>query len=51
MSLFVLEEPQTYTKTDSRYSNKINESLYFRTKSLVELKPLADMFLDSNGKK
>ena len=23
--------------------------MYFRTKSLVELKPLADMFLDSNG--
>jgi len=48
---FVLEEPKTYTRTDSRYSNKMNESLYFRTKSLVELKPLADMFLDSNGKK
>lgn len=48
---FVLEEPKTYSRTDSRYSNKINESLYFRTNSLVELKPLADMFLDNNGKK
>lgn len=48
---FVLEEPKNYTRTDSRYSNKINESLYFRTKSLVELRPLADMFLDSNGQK
>lgn len=48
---FVLEEPRNYTRTDSRHSNKINESLYFRTKSLVELRALADMFLDSNGKK
>ena len=29
----------------------INESVYFRTESLEELKPLADMFLDSEGKK
>jgi len=48
---FVLEQPKTYSRTDLRYSNKINESLYFRTNSLVELKPLADMFLDNNSKK
>jgi hypothetical protein len=41
---FELEEPKTYTRTDSRYLNKINESLYFRTSSLVELRPLANMF-------
>ena len=48
---FDLKEPVTYSRIDSRYSNKTNESLYFRTESLEELKPLADMFLDSEGKK
>ena len=47
---FDLKEPVTYSRIDSRYS-KTNESLYFRTESLEELKPLADMFLDSEGKK
>ncbi len=42
--------PKLYTREDTRY-NKTNESLYFRTKSLEELKPLSDMFLDSEGKK
>ena len=48
---FNLKEPVVYSRVDSRYSNKTNESLYFRTESLEELKPLADMFLDSEGKK
>lgn len=47
---FEIEEPKTYERTDSRYS-KLNESLYFRTKSLEELKPFADIFLDKEGKK
>lgn len=46
----VSEEPRIYTRTDQRY-NITNKSLYFRTKSLKELKPLADIFLDSEGKK
>lgn len=46
----VSEEPRTYIRSDQRY-NIINESLYFRTKSLEELKPLADIFLDREGKK
>lgn len=46
----VFEEPRTYIRSDQRY-NIINESLYFRTKSLEELKPLADIFLDREGKK
>jgi hypothetical protein len=43
--------PKLYSRTDSRFNNKINESLYFRTKSLEELKALADLFLDSDGNK
>ena len=48
---FKLEDLKTYTRSDVRYSNKINESVYFRTNSLEELKPFADMFLSSEGKK
>ena len=39
-----------YTRSDSRY-NTNNTSLYFRTESLEELKPLADLFLDESGRK
>jgi hypothetical protein len=46
----VSEEPKTYSRIDERY-NKLNESLYFRTKSLEIFKPLADIFLDNDGKK
>jgi len=45
-----LSEPKTYSRNDQRYETT-NESLYFRTKSLEQLKPLADMFLDNDGKK
>jgi hypothetical protein len=45
-----LNELKTYSRNDSRY-NKINESVYFRTRSLEKLKPLADMFLNNDGKK
>lgn len=39
-----------YLRTDNRY-NSTNTSLYFRTQSLEQLKPLADLFLDESGKK
>lgn len=39
-----------YTRSDARY-NVNNSSLYFRTESLEEIKPLAEMFLDKSGKK
>ena len=39
------ETVKEYTRNDSRYGTK-NTSLYFRTDSLEELKPLADLFLD-----
>jgi len=39
-----------YSREDSRF-NSINKSLYFRTQSLVELKPLSDLFLNEEGKK
>ena len=39
-----------YTREDNRFNN-INKSLYFRTQSLEELKPLADLFLNEEGKK
>ena len=45
-----LNEPKIYTRNDLRY-NQMNESIYFRTKSIEELRPLAEMFLDSQGKK
>lgn len=45
-----LKEPKLYIRTDERY-NTINQSLYFRTNSIEDLKPLADLFLDSNNKK
>lgn len=44
------ETVKEYTRTDQRY-NKNNSSLYFRTQSLEELRPLADLFLDDSGKK
>jgi len=39
-----------YIREDNRFNN-INKSLYFRTQSLEELKPLADLFLNEEGKK
>jgi hypothetical protein len=39
-----------YSRKDQRY-NSTNSSLYFRTKSVKELKPFADLFLDEQGKK
>lgn len=48
---FDIEELKTYTRTDVRYSDKINQSLYFRTNSLEDLKPFADLFLNNEGKK
>lgn len=39
-----------YTREDNRFNN-INKSLYFRTQSLEELKPLADLFLNEEGNK
>jgi hypothetical protein len=39
-----------YLRSDIRYQST-NKSLYFRTQSIEELKPLADLFLDANDKK
>lgn len=39
-----------YLREDLRYQTK-NKSLYFRTQSLEELKPFADLFLNEEGKK
>lgn len=44
------EAIKEYSREDFRY-NTTNSSLYFRTESLEELKPLADMFLDKENKK
>jgi LAGLIDADG DNA endonuclease family len=44
------ESLREYTRNDIRY-NSTNTSLYFRTESLEQLKPLADLFLDESGKK
>jgi hypothetical protein len=45
------EEVKKYHRTDSRYANTINKSLYFRTEASEELKEMADLFLDNSGKK
>lgn len=47
---FELDNIKTYIRKDSRYS-KTNQSLYFRTKSIKELKPLSDLFLNEKGVK
>nr|QCI56447.1 hypothetical protein [Hypsizygus marmoreus] len=39
-----------YTRTDLRNSS-ISQSGYFRTHSIEQLKPIADLFLDYSGKK
>jgi len=44
------DEIKEYIREDSRYKTT-NKSLYFRTQSLESLKPLADLFLDTEGKK
>ena len=45
-----ISKSKTYTRFDSRYG-KTNESLHITTKAMEELKFLADMFLDEEGKK
>jgi hypothetical protein len=44
------ETIKEYVREDSRYKTT-NKSLYFRTQSLESLKPMADLFLDTEGKK
>lgn len=44
------ETIRTYSREDVRYNTQ-NSSLYFRTQSIEELRPLADMFLDEAGAK
>ena len=39
-----------YAREDLRYQSS-NKSLYFRSKVLEELKPMADLFLNDEGKK
>lgn len=44
------ERVKEYSREDLRY-NTTNKSLYFRTESIEELKPIAEMFLDKENKK
>jgi hypothetical protein len=44
------ENLKEYIRTDLRYNSK-NTSLGFRTQSLEELKPIAELFLNEEGKK
>jgi len=44
------ENIKEYLRNDTRY-NTTNKSLYFRTQSLEELKPIADVFLNDSGNK
>lgn len=45
-----LSNPTEYSRHDIRYNTK-NESIHFTTGAMEELTPLADMFLDEEGKK
>lgn len=47
----LLNKPYLRTFVDLRYPNKINSSWNFSSKSSEELRPLADLFLDDNGRK
>ena len=42
----MVENIREYLRDDPRYKTT-NRSLYFRTQSIEELKPMADLFLDS----
>lgn len=44
------KEPKIYERIDKRY-NKLNKSLYFRTKKYKEFKFLGDLFMDQDSKK
>ena len=44
------ENLKEYIREDTRYKST-NSSLYFRTQSIVELKPMAELFLSDQGKK
>lgn len=46
----MVENIREYLRDDPRYKTT-NRSLYFRTQSIEELKPMADLFLDKEGKK
>jgi hypothetical protein len=48
---FEIDDLKTYSRTDARYSDRVNQSLYFRTNSLEDLKPYADLFLNNEGRK
>ena len=45
-----ISESKSYSRYDPRY-DKTNESMHLTTKAMEELKFLADMFLDEEGKK
>ena len=45
-----ISESKSYSRYDPRY-DKTNESMHLTTKAMEEFKPLADMFLDEEGKK
>lgn len=46
----VLTDNLSYTRTDLRHGSE-NKSIRFSTRASEDLKPLADMFLDEEGKK
>jgi len=46
----IQDDLKEYLREDIRYQTK-NKSLYFRTESLEVLKPMADLFLNDDGKK
>jgi len=47
----VKDMPKFYQRSDIRYNGKINSSWHFKSNTVEELRPLADLFLDENGGK
>lgn len=47
----VREAPVFYTRSDSRYQGKITSSWYFKSNTIEDLRPFAELFLDESGNK
>ena len=47
----VKEAPAFYERSDPRYPGKVTSSYHFKSNTVEDLRPLADLFLDENGGK
>lgn len=47
----VNDVPVLHERSNMRYEGKITKSWYFKSKTVKDFRPLADLFLDENGQK